>query len=231
MTALWNHERFGDYQGERDETVMRLRRYGAQFSPAARRMLEFRQALLEERLGGPDPLPRFQMDPDESVRTAAAMLQRQREAGSAVAILFANMPARVFVDGREVLQASNPERPAVASFDLPPGRHVLAIRAPRQAYPDWVQLALRGRDWFVGTDPTWKFAFNPAEGWAAPEFDDAAWPESGGTGVKGPPEEPFIWVEPDPFLDMQSKAVGLRPPTDWPPQGGFIVYRKIFTVP
>ncbi len=231
MTALWNHERFGDWQGERDELVTRLRRYGAQFSPSARRMLEFRQALLEERLGGPDPLPRFQMDPDESIRTAAAMLQRQRDAGSAVAILFASMPAKLFVDGREVLQAGNPERPAVASFDLPPGRHVIALRAPRQAYPDWVQLALRGRDWFIGTDSSWKFAFNPAEGWQTAEFDDSAWPELGGTGVKGPPEEPFIWVEPDPFLEMQSKAMGIRATTEWPAQGGFIVYRKVFNVP
>ena len=231
LTALWNYERLGDWQGERDEVVTRLRRYGAQFTPSARRMLEFRQALIEERLGGADPLPRFQLDPDESIRTAATMLQRQRDAGSAVAILFANMPAKLFVDGREVIQAGSPERPSVASFDLPPGRHVLAIRAPRQPYPDWVQLALRGRNWFVGTDASWKFAFNPAEGWASTEFDDASWPELGGTGVKGPPEEPYIWVEPDPFLDMQSKAMGIRATTDWPPQGGFIVYRKVISIP
>ncbi len=231
MTALWNYERLGDWQGERDEVVTRLRRYGSQFSPPTRRMLEFRQALLEERLGGPDPLPRFQLDPEESIRTAATMLQRQRDAGSAVAILYANMPAKLFVDGRAVIQAGSPERPSVASFDLPPGRHVLAIRAPRQAYPDWVQLALRGRDWFIGTDSSWKYAFNPADGWEAAEFDDSSWPELGGTGVKGPPEEPFVWVEPDPFLDMQSKAMGIRATIDWPPQGGFIVYRKVFSIP
>jgi hypothetical protein len=61
-------------------------------------------------------------------------------------------PPSLFVDGREVMQAGHPERPVVASFDLPPGRHVLAIQAPRQRYPDWVQLAIRGRDWFAGTD-------------------------------------------------------------------------------
>ena len=231
MTELWNHERFGDWQGARDELAMRLRRFGAQFSASARRMLEFRLALLEERLGGPDPLPRFMEDADESVRAAAALIQRQRAGGSAVAVFYANLPAKLFVDGREVMQAGHPERPVVASFDLPPGRHVLAIQAPRQRYPDWVQLAVRGRTWFVGTDPSWKFAFDPAGDWASPEFDDASWPEQEGTGVKGPPEEPFLWVEPDPFLDMQSKAIGIRPPDDWLAGARTIVYRQTVVVP
>ena len=232
MTALWNHERFGDWRGERDELAARLRRAGAQLSASARRMLELRLALLDEKLGGASPLPRYMEDADEAVRTAATMLFRQSESGAALAILYANMPAKLYVDGRETMQAGHPERPAVASFNLAPGRHVLAIRAPRQAYPDWVQLALRGRNWFAGTDTTWKWAFDPAgEDWAAPAFDDSAWPELGGTGVKGPPEEPYIWTEPDPFLDMQSKAVGIRAPIDWPPQARTIVYRKELIVP
>jgi hypothetical protein len=232
MTALWNHERFGDWQGARDELAQRLRRHGAQFPPGARRMLEFRLALLDEKLGGSDPLPRFLQDADEHVRTAAEMLRRQRAQGAALAIFYANMPAKLFINGREVMQAGHPERPVVASFDLPPGRHLLAIQAPRQRYPDWVQLALRGRNWFAGTDPSWKFAFNPAGDWALPQYDDSAWPEVGGTGVKGPPEEPFIWVEPDPFLDMQSKAIGIRPSLDWPATGGsFVVYRQEIVIP
>jgi hypothetical protein len=231
MTALWNHERFGDGQGERDELALRLRRYGAQYSASARRMLEFRLALLDGKLDGPDPLPTFIADSDEAVATAAKMLQRQNEAGAALAVLYANMPAKVFVDGREIMQASHPERPTVVSFGLPPGRHVLVLQTPRQRYPDWVQLAIRGKNWFAGTDPTWKFAFDPAGDWAAPDFDDSAWPELGGTGVKGPPEEPYIWAEPDPFLDMQSKAVGLRPPMEWPAQGRMSVYRQTFVVP
>lgn len=231
MTALWNHERFDDWRGARDELALRLGRYGAQFPLPARRMLEFRLAMLDEKLGGPDPLPRFLADADENVRTAAELLRRQRDAGAALAIFYANMPAKLFVDGREVMQAGHPERPVVASFDLPPGRHVLAIQTTRQRYPDWVQLALRGRNWFAGTDPSWKFAFNPGGNWAAPDFDDSDWPEQGGTGVKGPPEEPYIWVEPDPFLAMQSQALGIRPTREWPAQGGTVVYRKTLVVP
>ena len=231
MTALWNHERFGDWQGARDELADRLRRYGGQYSPAARRMLEFRLALLEEKLGGGNPLPTYLGDGDEGVRTAAEMMRRQREGGAALAILYANMPARLFVDGRETLQAGHPERPAAGAFELAPGRHVLAIHAPRQRYPDWVLLAMRGVDWFAGTDPGWKYAFDPAGDWAATDYDDSAWPELGGTGVKGPPEEPYVWVEPDPFLDMQSRATGIRPAVEWPAGAREVVYRKEIEVP
>ena len=231
MTALWNHERFDDWQGARDELALRLRRFGAQYSASARRMLEFRLALLDQMLGGPDPLATFAADPDETVSTSAKMLRRRNEPGSALAVLYANMPAKLFVDGREIMQAGHPERPTVVSFDLEPGRHVLVLQTPRQRYPDWVQLAIRGKDWFVGTDPTWKFAFNPAGDWAAPDYNDSTWPELGGTGVKGPPEEPYIWAEPDPFLGMQSKAIGLRAPREWPAQGGMAVYRQSFVVP
>lgn len=231
MTALWNQERFGDWQGERDELAARLRRFGAQYPGPARRMLEFRLALLDERLGGPNPLPAFLGDPVASVRAAAEMLRRQRENGAALAVLYANMPAKLFVDGREVMQAGNPERPMAAAFDLPAGRHALAIQTPRQSYPDWVLLALRATNWFAGTAPTWKFAFNPAGDWAALDYDDSAWPELGGTGVKGPPEEPYVWVEPDPFLGMPSQAVGIRPGAEWPAAGGTIVYRQTTVVP
>jgi len=231
MTALWNHERMGDWQGARDELAARLRRHGMNYPPPARRMLEFRLAMLDEKLGGPDPLPRFLADADEAVRAAAQLLQRQRSDGAALAVMYANLPARLYLDGREVLQAGHPERSPAAVFDLAPGKHQLAIQAPRQRYPDWILAALRGRDWFVGTDPSWKFAFNPPGDWALPDYDDADWPELGGTGVKGPPEEPYIWVEPDPFLGMQSQAIGIRPTRDWPAQGGTIVLRKSFVVP
>lgn len=231
MTALWNYERFDDWQGARDELAARLRRHGAQYPAPTRQMLEFRLALLDEKLGGPDPLSRFLVDPDEAVRAAAEMLRRQRDEGAALAVFYADMPAKLFIDGREVLQAGQPERPVAASLDLPSGPHVLAIQAPRQRYPDWVQLAIRGRNWFTGTDATWKSSFNPAGEWASASYDDSAWPELSGPGVKGPPEEPFIWVEPDPFIGMQSKALGIRPFGEWPAQAGYIVYRKTIVVP
>ena len=195
-------------------------------------MLEFRLALLDEKLGGPDALPTFLADADDAVRTAAEMLRRQREDGAALAVLYANMPAKLFIDGREVMQAGHPERPVAAALDLAPGRHVLTIQSPHQRYPDWIQLALAGRDWFVGTDTSWKFAFNPAGDWAAPDYDDSSWPVLAATsGMKGPPEEPYLWVEPDPFLGMQSRATAIRPTGDWPETARTVVFRQVIIVP
>ncbi|MDR0993861.1 MAG: DUF2961 domain-containing protein [Verrucomicrobiota bacterium] len=231
MTALWNFERLADDRGEHDELLLRFRREASQWTPVDRRMLEFRLALLEEKLGGPDPVARFLEDENEAVRFAAEALRRERAGETATAVLYANMPARLFVDGREVLQAGHPEQPVAESIALPPGRHTLVLAAGRQAYPDWIQLALRKQEWMAVTDSTWTFAFNPQGSWERPDYDDSAWPEVGGTGVKGPPEEPYIWVQPDPFLGMLSKASGLRPSRDWPRTGGFVVYRKTIDVP
>lgn len=230
MTAIWNHERFGDWQGAHDELASRLRRDGDKFPPAARRMLEFRLDLLKEKLGGPSNLELFLSDTESHVQKTARMLHRHRTDGIALAVLYASMHTRLFLNGSQVMEANNPAAPSAALIDLPPGRHVLAIQSVRHRYPDWVQLALRGADWFIGTDPTWKFAFNPSGQWMDPDFDDSNWSSLEGTGVKGPPEEPHIWTEPDPFLDMQSKAVGIRPTLDWPAGANFVVYRKIIVI-
>ena len=82
----------------------------------------------------------------------------------------------------------------------------------------------------VFTTPEWKHAINPPPGWQAPDYDDRSW-KPVNIGVKGPPEEPYIWVMPDPFVDMQSKAVGLRPEMEWPDHQGTVVYRKVFELP
>ena len=103
----------------------------------------------------------------------------------------------------------------------------LALRAPT------VSHTLRDRIDKVNPQLGFCFGFDArrADGWTAPDYDDSAWPPLAGPGVKGPPEEPFVWVEPDPFLGMQSLALGLRPFVDWPPQGVTVVYRKTIVVP
>ncbi|NLG35406.1 MAG: hypothetical protein GX548_08645, partial [Lentisphaerae bacterium] len=62
------------------------------------------------------------------------------------------------------------------------------------------------------------------------EYDDGDWAVSGGTGVKGPPEEPYVWVEPNAMVDMQSRAVGLGAVPEWPDKSKPAVYRKVFEV-
>jgi hypothetical protein len=51
----------------------------------------------------------------------------------------------------------------------------------------------------------------------------------GGKGIKGPPEPPYLRVEPNAFVNVQAQAEGLRPRDEnWPNKQGFIVYRKKF---
>ena len=233
MTAVWNAERFGDWQGARDEWALRLRAGAKDWSAADRRMGQLRLALYDEKLAGtvtPDLLDPWLADKDPVVRRAAEILGKERTGEGVTALLYANMPAEVFLDGESILLAEGSDTIAVESLSPTPGPHVIAIRTALQSYPDWVLLALRKGDWFAGTSPDWKFAFNPPEEAVQPDWDDSAWPVTGGTGVKGPPEEPYVMVAPDPWLGMQSRAIGIRPAGDKPAEGS-VVYRATVVFP
>ncbi len=231
MTAVWNAERFGDWQGARDEWALRLAA-GAK----ERRMGEFRLALYDQLLAGATPddvfLAPWLADADPAVQEAAGILRRERFGEGVTALLYANMPAELFIDGKSVLRAGDPAAAAVVSIDPPtPGPHSVAIRTAIQSYPDWVLLALRQGAWSAGTAPDWKFTFDPPEDAVSPDFDDSAWPVVGGTGVKGPPEEPYVQVAPDPWIGMQSRAIGIRPAGDKPEHDGTVVYRTKIVFP
>ena len=106
------------------------------------------------------------------------------------------------------------------------------MQAGWQSYPSWVQASLRTHEGDVNSEPNWKYSFNPAGDWGSAEYDDSAWKPMGVLGTKGPPEEPYIWVEPNAFAGMQSKAAGIRPrDEEWPSRQSTVVYRKAFEVP
>jgi hypothetical protein len=49
--------------------------------------------------------------------------------------------------------------------------------------------------------------------------------------VKSPPEIPYVWVSPDPYVNASSKALPVCPAEhSWNSGQGFIVYRKVFEV-
>lgn len=236
MTAVWNAERFGDIRGARDEWALRLASGAADGPAAARRMGGFRLALYDRLLAGEAAdgafLAPWLADADPAVREAADILRREDAGEGVTAVLYANMPAELFIDGKSVLRAGDPASAAAVSIDPPsPGPHAVAIRTAVQAYPDWVLLAMRQGDWSAGTAPDWKFAFDPPEDAVAADFDDRTWPAVGGTGVKGPPEEPYVQVAPDPWIGMQSRALGIRPAGDKPQRAESVVYRATVFFP
>ena len=235
MTDVWNYERLDDDGGASEYIDGFMAKYPS--FPFAE-LLRLRQAAYAEKAHGfaavqpvYDQIAMASTNP--AVRQYVEIL-RWTHASPSNALLgvYCNTRTEVYIDGQSVGTAGNPERMATWLLQLAPGRHVIAMAARFRPYPDWVQLCLRTPNGDIATDPSWKHAMNPAGNWKDAAYDDSAWAPVGGTGVKGPPEEPFVWVYPDPFVDMQSKAVGLRPSLEWPAdKNGIVVYRKVFELP
>jgi hypothetical protein len=150
-------------------------------------------------------------------------------AGQALLGVYANMAATVFLDGTVIGRFGDPQAMQFKTVNLAPGRHVLAVQTARQNYPDWLQIGLKYGNKIIGTDGTWKFSFNPADGWTTAEFNDSSW-ETLSMWVKGPPEEPYVFCKPNEHVGMQSVPWGIRPSKDWPANARQAFYRKVFTV-
>ena len=235
MTDLANYERLGDYQGARDfidEFLETHREFP--FGP----VLRLRQIAYNERINGFDATrpeyERFMATETNRVALDQAKLLMwfHQSSSNALFSLYANMSARAMLDGKELCGVEKPDRIAVVGLTIGPGKHQMAAQAGWQSYPSWVQASLRTHGGVVNSGPDWKCKFNAGGDWGSREYDDSAWPPMGGLGTKGPPEEPYIWVEPNAFVDMHSKAVGMCPRNeDWPSRQSFIVYRKAFELP
>lgn len=233
MTEIWNYERFHDYRGGAEYIDRYLEQY-PQFPFAS--MLRLRQAAYLEREKGFDAARQeyermaLSATNDLTRQYAKLLLWHRQSPSNALLGAYANMPTKIFLDERQIGESGDPERLAVWGVALGPGRHVLAMQAPWKQYPDWNLAMLRTHDRDVFSAPGWKHALNPAPGWQAPDYDDSSW-KPVAAATKGPPEEPYVWVMPDPFVDLQSKAAGLRPEIDWPDHKGTVVYRQVFELP
>ncbi|MGA1531192.1 MAG: glycoside hydrolase family 172 protein [Kiritimatiellia bacterium] len=201
MFDVNDRERMGDWQGAADAVTMYLEQFPA--SP-------FRE-ILQQRL----------------VNYAQGEVIPE---GQALLGVYANMPVTVFINGKPEGRFGNPQGMQFKLVELGAGEHVIALQAPRQQYPDWVQVGLKIGDRIVGTDASWKYSFDQQAGWSDADFDDASWPEHGWVWVKGPPEEPFVVTAPNPHPGMQSVPWGIRPPVDWPAGARQVFYRKRFSV-
>jgi len=233
MMDLFNYERFGDYRGEMESIEAFLEQYAdSPFSD----VLKLRKAACVERISGlAQSRPLYEKIMAETKDPAAReqskiLLWFHERTGNAMLGLYANTPARCFLDGRLVTETTQPAKLTVAGLELGPGRHVLAIQARYHPYPGWVQACLRTHSGAVITNPSWKNCVDPSGNWTALDYDDRAWQVTGGTGNKGPPEEPFVWIEPNAFVDMQSRAVAIFCSIPWPDKTKPIVFRHVFEI-
>lgn len=232
MTELLNYERFDDYEGALDYTTAFLAKY-PQFPRAA--LLRLRKLAYREKLEGFDAVrseyERFlETETDaEALEQARLLLWFHENPDRGLISLYSSAPARAFLNGQEVVSATKPDRAFVRGVELRRGRHALALFTQWSPYPSWIQAALRTHEGLVTTTPAWKYRYRPDGSWSQLDYDDSAWRVVGGTGVKGPPEEPYIWLEPNGFVDLQSKAIGIRvSDEDWPDKRGFCVLRGYF---
>ena len=229
MTDLWNFERFGDLQGESEY----IDRYCSQFKPPFQEVLDLRKLVC-----GYESKQISQQQFVDGLNTstnvqAEALRKLYTVPGTALVELYCNMPSELYLDGQLLLRGGDPQKPVFITVELKKGRHILAAVSGWQEYPKWTQVYVRTADGFLlGTSEYWRNAINPSGDWAVLDYDDSSWqlvgPDSG--RVKGPPEEPYIWVQPDPFVNTASLAYGLRPSAPWGSKKGHVVYRKVFEI-
>jgi len=233
MIELTNFERFDDYTGARDYLRSFLEKYPTHPYAA---ILRLRELAYREKLEGYDAVrteyERVMIsETNPAVRAMAdALLWFHASPSNGLLGAFCNRPTRIYLDGKLVGETRNDYALHIYRVTLSSGPHVLALQNFFQQYPDWVLACLRTHSGDIMTTPDWKWAYCPSGNWMELDYDDAAWGEVKGA-VKGPPEEPWFWMEPNALVDMQSKAKGIMKSEETPRGRGFVVYRKSFTVP
>ena len=150
-------------------------------------------------------------DPDPiAAKQAQDLIWLQEDPLNALLGVYSNFKTEISLDGRTLTTVQEPKAMKVFRVKLGAGEHVLGLALGYQSYPSWVQVSLQNRDGLIGTQSDWRYHTSPATGWNQVGFSDADWAPLGGTGVKGPPEAPYVWLEPNAFLGLQSGAVGVR---------------------
>ena len=234
MTDLLNFERLGDYQGASDYCEHYLEIYpDFQGGP----LLNLRKiSYIERQYGIEKARPLYETfiateTNQEAVAQARLLLWFHEDPTHAIVSLYSNAKASALLDGQTVANVADPQKPVFVGVTLLPGKHCMALYARYQSYPSWTAVSVKThhQELFT-TGPEWKYAFQPSGKWSAVEYDDSVWDDVGPHGcTRGPPEAPYV-LWPNGFVDMQSQAIGIKPPVDWPDKNGFVVYREIFTV-
>ena len=235
MMDLANYERFGDYRGAQEYIDYFLERYPSfPFVP----VLRLRQIAYTERLEGFDrarPLYEQFLASETNalaVEQARLLLWFHEDSSRAILSLYSTARSRAYLDGKDVAGVESPESMRFVGLQLEPGPHALALYTQWSRYPNWIQAGLRTHATNIGTDLSWKMQFKPSGSWSAIDYDDSGWMAIPGTGVKGQPEEPYIWLTPNAFVDMMSQPVGLRAGDSlWPDKRGYFIFRKKFLLP
>jgi hypothetical protein len=143
---------------------------------------------------------------------------------------YCNTSTHLYLDGQFVGESGDPQRMQVYRVTVPPGRHALALKVRHRDYPYWVLASLRTRQGdLTWTSPDWKYAFTPVGEWGLPGYSDNGWDIVGGPDRgKGPPEEPYLWLQPNALPGAQSRARALWVTKEWTDKNRPAVFRTEF---
>lgn len=235
MMALNDFERLGDFAGAMDYIDAFLSKYPDYPYAAVLRLRRIGYAEREKGFAAVrDQYERFCASETNLLarQMAEMVLWYNSNPSNAILGVYCDMRTGVFVDGKFVGESGSPERMRFFGLQMPSGRHALALQAVYRDYPFWVQACLRTHIGDVYTSPRWKYAYAPKGGWSMPEYDDSAWLVVGGLDEsKGPPVDPYVWLEPHAFVEMQSRAKGIWVTNEWVNKKEKAVFRTNFKIP
>ena len=233
MTRLCNFERFNDLQGASDCIDLFLHKTpDFPFKP----QLMLRKLAYQEEAEGFDSVERLYhefLTANEHNRSAQDqardLLWFHESRDNALLFFYSNTKSEIYLDGVKIAEGTDPQKMLCNRIQVTPGPHVLVVKAEKHTYPDWVQVCLRTHTKDILTTPQWIYSFSEPTSLKTWERSHDQFNITH-TGVKGPPEVPYIWVEPNAYVFTQSKAIGLRPSEDWPNQARFVYYRTEFSL-
>jgi len=232
VSGINDLERLDDYDGAEEYTRSVLERMPNH--PFAE-VLRLRLLLYEERRRGVEAVAERMVaflretTHEGARRQLEDWLWLREDSSRALLIGYCNTPSELFLDGARVGEAGDPQRASVYRVALSDGPHAIAVRAAHRAYPHWVYAALLTRDGLVATGRDWRFAFDPGGAWMSPDYDDSGWPRVGGPEFgKGPPEEPYVWLEPLAYIGALAAGRGIWVSAEWPDRSRPAVFRHVF---
>ncbi len=233
MFQLFELERMNNFGKAADQVREFLERYP---DTEFRGVLELRILEYERLLGRVTDLaayePFLRGDHGDAAKQQAQALQWfYAQPNRALVGLNVNGRARLFLDGREVLNGDSPVGLLLTGVELAPGHHTLCADVQLTRDWPWVQFGIRTQDGFAGTGTDTKATLRPPAGWMTGPAPGAGWENVTSYSIaQGPPGLPYIAAIPNAFILLQSKAYGVGA-LNWMETGGQAAYRVDFEFP
>lgn len=215
MTELIDRERFGDFNGAYDRLCEFIETYPQHpdISLLNLRGISYQQYLTKKETNLQYAYTQFiaTCKDERALHQAKLLLWHNENPEHGLFGAYCNSHAKIFLDGHQILELDHPERMIVAPIKLKHGKHVIAVEAKWTRPGAWAQFWLMINKQLIVSDGSWRRTDNiPASTWHTTNFDDSSWQSVGSTSDScGPPEVPYVRLEPNAFPNTQNKAVGL----------------------